>query len=125
MIDIDALLKKRIEGALSPEDWDALSSNVGNFSRAQLYFSLKTGNYDHLHELARSELSARGNAEHWTVTPNFIVTVLAMLFAAIAAWPVIHEWLTPPPKAAPSPAPVIGSPQSLGSPAPKLQSPAP
>jgi len=27
---------------------------------------------------------------HWSVTPTFIITFLAMLFAAIAAWPVIR-----------------------------------
>src|SRR2546429_5541654 len=30
---------------------------------------------------------------HWTLTPGFIVGFLAMIFAAIAAWPVIREWL--------------------------------
>jgi hypothetical protein len=30
---------------------------------------------------------------HWSLTPVFIVTTLAMLFAAIAAWPVIREWI--------------------------------
>jgi hypothetical protein len=29
---------------------------------------------------------------HWTITPGFIVGVLAMIFAAIAAWPVIRPW---------------------------------
>lgn len=29
---------------------------------------------------------------HWTLTPAFCVTVAAMLFAAIAAWPVIQGW---------------------------------
>jgi hypothetical protein len=29
---------------------------------------------------------------HWTLTPGFIVGFFAMLFAAIAAWPVIREW---------------------------------
>jgi hypothetical protein len=37
---------------------------------------------------------------HWTTTPNFWLTVVAvivaflsMIFAAIAAWPVIREWI--------------------------------
>jgi hypothetical protein len=30
---------------------------------------------------------------HWTVTPSFIVLLLTMIFAAIAAWPVIREWI--------------------------------
>jgi hypothetical protein len=29
---------------------------------------------------------------HWTLTPSFAVIVLTMIFAAIAAWPVIREW---------------------------------
>jgi len=29
---------------------------------------------------------------HWTLTPAFWVAVAAMLFAAIAAWPVIQGW---------------------------------
>jgi hypothetical protein len=29
---------------------------------------------------------------HWTLTPSFVVIVLTMIFAAIAAWPVIREW---------------------------------
>ena len=29
---------------------------------------------------------------HWSVTPMFWVAVLAMIFAAIAAWPVIVSW---------------------------------
>lgn len=30
---------------------------------------------------------------HWTVTPAFIIAVLGMIFAAIAAWPTIKDWL--------------------------------
>jgi hypothetical protein len=30
---------------------------------------------------------------HWTVTPGFWVAFAAMVFAAIAAWPVIREWV--------------------------------
>ena len=29
---------------------------------------------------------------HWTMTPGFVVILLTMIFAAIAAWPVIREW---------------------------------
>jgi hypothetical protein len=29
---------------------------------------------------------------HWSLTPSFVVIVLTMIFAAIAAWPVIREW---------------------------------
>jgi hypothetical protein len=35
---------------------------------------------------------------HWSITPGLIVGFLAMIFAAIAAWPVIQGWLpTAPP----------------------------
>lgn len=30
---------------------------------------------------------------HWSLTWGFIVAFLAMVFAAIAAWPVIREWI--------------------------------
>jgi hypothetical protein len=30
---------------------------------------------------------------HWTLVPGFWVIVVAMLLAAIAAWPVIQGWL--------------------------------
>ena len=29
---------------------------------------------------------------HWSLTPGFIVIFVTMIFAAIAAWPVIREW---------------------------------
>jgi len=30
---------------------------------------------------------------HWTTTPAFWIAVAAMVFAAIAAWPVVQGWL--------------------------------
>lgn len=33
---------------------------------------------------------------HWTLTPGFIIAFLAIVFAAIAAWPVIRDWLPKP-----------------------------
>ncbi len=30
---------------------------------------------------------------HWTMTPGFVVIALTMVFAAIAAWPVMREWI--------------------------------
>jgi hypothetical protein len=33
---------------------------------------------------------------HWTVTPGFWVSVVAAIFAAIAAWPVIRDWFSLP-----------------------------
>jgi len=34
---------------------------------------------------------------HWSLTPSFIVILLTMLFAAIAAWPIIRAWFQPSP----------------------------
>ena len=54
-------------------------------------------------DFARAELSIRTAAAservHWSVTPGFIVGVLAMLFAAIAAWPTVREWFQSAPPA--------------------------
>jgi len=36
---------------------------------------------------------------HWTLTPSFWVALAAMVFAAIAAYPVIRDWLRPAPPA--------------------------
>jgi hypothetical protein len=48
---------------------------------------------------AQGILDARRHQElkkpHWTATPNFWVAVLAMIFAAIAACPVVREWFQP------------------------------
>ena len=30
---------------------------------------------------------------HWSLTPLFIVAILTMIFAAIAAYPIIKEWI--------------------------------
>ena len=47
---------------------------------------------------AMYELQRRLSKLHWTLTPAFWVAVAAMLFAAIAAFPVIQGWfLYPPP----------------------------
>lgn len=36
----------------------------------------------------------KASKPHWTITPSFIVIVVAMVFSGIAAWPVIQEWLS-------------------------------
>ena len=36
---------------------------------------------------------------HWSLTPSFVVLLLTMLFAAIAAWPIIREWFQSSPPA--------------------------
>jgi hypothetical protein len=42
-------------------------------------------------ELSRRRLRSIA-AGHWTTTPAFWVTVGALIFAMIAAWPQIREW---------------------------------
>lgn len=52
------------------------------------------------HAAAYAEVQRRHNARivahvftpHWTLTSAFWVGVLILIFAAIAAWPVIREW---------------------------------
>jgi len=54
-------------------------------------------------DLARAELALKtaeaSERVHWTITPGFIVGVLAMLFAALAAWPTVREWFQSVPPA--------------------------
>jgi hypothetical protein len=49
-------------------------------------------------ELQRRQLESMKTAlkptHHWTATPAFWVALIAMVFAAIAAWPVIREWIS-------------------------------
>ncbi len=55
---------------------------------------------------------------HWTDTPTFIISLLALLFAAIAAWPVIRDWFPKPPVV-----PSASVVQSLSVPATPLRHP--
>jgi hypothetical protein len=51
---------------------------------------------DALAELQRRQterLLGHVSTPHWTITPLFIVAVLTLVFAAIAAWPVVRDWL--------------------------------
>jgi hypothetical protein len=43
--------------------------------------------------LAR-EISLRG-AYHWQKSLGFWITAVTMIFAGIAAWPTVHDWLWP------------------------------
>lgn len=45
-------------------------------------------------QLARELEIRRVQKTHWTVTPGFVVLVITMAFAGIAAWPVIHDWIS-------------------------------
>jgi cytoskeletal protein RodZ len=56
-----------------------------------------------VHKMARAERERRHfkrvSTPHWTMTPSFFVAFIAMIFAAIAAWPVIREWFQSAPPA--------------------------
>jgi len=62
-------------------------------------YILRTSNSNSagLHRMALAERNKRQfnhlKKPHWTMTPGFIVGFLAMVFAAIAAWPVIQRWI--------------------------------
>jgi len=44
-------------------------------------------------ELLLIEISSAGKKEHWSLTPSFFVLCATAIFAAIAAWPIIHDWI--------------------------------
>jgi hypothetical protein len=44
-------------------------------------------------ELLLIEISSPGKKEHWSLTPSFFVLCATAIFAAIAAWPIIHDWI--------------------------------
>jgi hypothetical protein len=46
-------------------------------------------------EIAEKELCFR-TGKHWTFTPGFFIACLTMVFAAIAAWPTVHDWIWSP-----------------------------
>src|SRR5262245_53671129 len=54
---------------------------------------------DHARDALDIKLAALARKPHWTTAPMFWVTVLALIFAALAAWPVIRGWTQPAPSA--------------------------
>jgi hypothetical protein len=52
--------------------------------------------YKNARNLLDIKLAKVVSPPHWTITPGFIVGVLAMIFAAIAAIPTIESWLPSP-----------------------------
>src|SRR5580704_8714416 len=58
-------------------------------------FLALTGDSEAFQSMALSELQRRhaNKKPHWTMTPGFIVMIITMVFAAIAAWPVIRQWI--------------------------------
>lgn len=51
--------------------------------------------------LIEIEVSHRAIRKHWTLTPGFIAVVITMVFAGIAAWPVVQGWIRPAKKDVP------------------------
>ncbi|MFH2060059.1 MAG: hypothetical protein ABIJ59_14310 [Pseudomonadota bacterium] len=70
-------------------------SDIQNLSDNELAELLKNSEFD---SLARENVSTEINRRlliqvkkpHWTQTPAFIISVAAMLFAAIAAFPIMR-----------------------------------
>jgi hypothetical protein len=48
-----------------------------------------------LRKLIEIEVSHRALRKHWTLLWGFVVLVITMVFAGIAAWPVVHDWIWP------------------------------
>jgi hypothetical protein len=47
--------------------------------------------------IIQQELQARAvRRGHWTLTPAFVIGFLTMIFAAIAAWPIVRDWISTP-----------------------------
>jgi hypothetical protein len=68
--------------------WLTVKEGEEQDKRGAVAKSQATQIHDRLVELKRP---------HWSLTPSFIVLLLTMFFAAIAAWPVIREWFQPSP----------------------------
>jgi hypothetical protein len=94
----DYYMPKSLNEILNESSTTAHRQWVKESSNEQLdeYISVLNAN-ENLHRLAMAERSGRQFKElskpHWTITPGFIIGVLAMVFAGIAAWPVIRDWL--------------------------------
>ena len=82
-------------------DW-LTSASIGELTEF-IHIAGRWTKHSIMTDFARAELSIRTAAAsecvHWSVTPGFIVGVLAMLFAAIAAWPTVREWFQSVPPA--------------------------
>lgn len=76
-------------------------NEIKSMSEEDLEKYLDTAEYDTIgRDLAMQELMRRRlrliSKPHWTLTPGFWVILLAMIFAAIAAWPVIRDFFREP-----------------------------
>lgn len=93
MRNIDDLLVKRITGDISEEEYKYLLGALGLFSLRQLSSVLKEGPLDRLREEAQKEMRIREKPIHWTVYATLVVTIIAMVFAGIGAWPTVQGWI--------------------------------
>lgn len=88
-------------GKLAELDLDALNlllAECHRFSKVNIEFvhtdEVKQVMHTIRHQIAlkEAEKNYKKLRHHWTLTPSFVVIVLTMFFAAIAAVPVIREW---------------------------------
>ena len=90
--------------------------NLSDEALRQEYF--RTGGAGVIADLLQQEVAFRTARpkHHWSLTPALCIACLTMIFAAIAAWPIVKDWLWPlEPKAFRNElAPV---PQTIGTPA--------
>jgi hypothetical protein len=92
----------KFQRELEGESVPLSAQEVSEKSEAELENILDSAPYGHMdRNLAFEELTRRRlrsvSRRHWTVTFGFWIAVAAMVFAAIAAWPVIREWILPAP----------------------------
>jgi hypothetical protein len=101
------MTRKTVQEILATDDVVQTRDWITSASIPELKEFIHTGGrwtkHSIMTDLARAELAIRAaeasERVHWTITPGFIVGVLAMLFAAIAAWPTVREWLQSVPPA--------------------------
>lgn len=86
--DINALSRQELREWLSKAKTEEIEECLKNLSPTHSAYTV-----------VKTELETRtakvARTPHWTLTPLFVVAVVTMVFAAIAAWPVIQEWLRP------------------------------
>ena len=75
---------------LSQESDEALEQAIKNASAGS---SAHTAAYAEIQRRHTARILTHVSTPHWTLTPAFIIAVLILIFAAIAAWPVIRDWL--------------------------------
>ena len=79
------------------------SATIPELKECVRHWSKNTVCGDYANRILNVKVVEAAAQPHWTTTPNFWITVcgfvvafLSMIFAAIAAWPVIKEWIHKP-----------------------------